>query len=117
MEQNSLRPLFVPLKGEYYEQFEQQLAYSDVKYDDIPSSVKKEEFRKYGKQWTEKHCFKGRRVVLSYGYGKQRRLLGEVVHFRTTHQFSPSYIALYGKTTEPMAAIGIKVLKKLNENG
>ena len=55
-----MKPLFIPLKSKYYEEFK--------------SGEKTEELRLYGDRWNEKTCFIGRKIVLSKGYGKQERL-------------------------------------------
>lgn len=107
-----MKPLFVPLKKEYYEAFKEQLK-ADCSYEAMPTSVKTEEFRKYGRTWTEKNCIVGRPVVLSCGYGKANRMLGVVRSFRTTYDFSNAYLQIYGSTEEPMAAVGIEVLQVL----
>lgn len=60
-----MKPLFIPLKAEHY------LAFS--------SGNKDTEYRLYGKRWNKKTCAPGRDVILSYGYGKQRRSTG-VIH-------------------------------------
>ena len=62
------KPLFIPLTGKYYDEFE--------------SGLKTIEFRKYGKRWNERTCRVGRAATLSYGYGKARRLFGVVFNFR-----------------------------------
>lgn len=61
------KPLFIPLKKAYFEAFER--------------GEKREEYRPYGARWNERTCRIGRRVVLSLGYGKGRRLTGTVVSF------------------------------------
>jgi hypothetical protein len=91
--------LFVPLKREYFEAFER--------------GEKTEEFRPYGPRWNEKTCAVGRLVTLSMGYGKQRRLRGEVVSFvKDRHPFLlPGWLACYGDKLGVQAArIGIRVL-------
>lgn len=62
------KPLFIPLKRRYFEQYEH--------------SQKRSELRLYGPRWNERTCPAGRPVVLSLGYGKQSRLLGTIVEFR-----------------------------------
>jgi hypothetical protein len=62
-----LKPLFIPLKREYFEAF--------------ASGAKTAEYRKYGARWNEKTCAPGRPVLLSCGYGKQRRLCGVITAF------------------------------------
>lgn len=60
-----IKPLFIPLKAEYY--------------DDFVGKRKLDEFRLYGPRWNFKTCYSGRQVILSRGYGKQNRLCG-VIH-------------------------------------
>ena len=63
------RPLFIPLKAEYYQAF--------------LYATKSTEYRLFGPRWNLKVCAVGRRVRLSYGYGKSRpRLHGEIVRVR-----------------------------------
>ena len=54
------KPLFVPLTAEHYDRFE--------------SGHKNTEYRLLGPRWNGKTCYKDRPVVLSRGYGKQRRI-------------------------------------------
>lgn len=61
------KDLFIPLKREYFEAFER--------------GDKNTEYRLPGGRWNERTCYPGRSVVLSLGYGKQRRLKGRVVNF------------------------------------
>lgn len=60
-------PLFVPLKTEYYRDFE--------------TGIKTTEYRRYGARWNERTCRVGRAVVLSRGYGKRDRLTGTIRGF------------------------------------
>lgn len=62
------KPLFVPLNAHWFEEFE--------------AGRKDEEIRIYGPKWNEETCRIGRPVVLSYGYGKARRMNGVIVGFR-----------------------------------
>lgn len=62
------KALFVPLKSEHFEAF--------------AAGQKQEEYRVYGARWNEVTCRPGRRVTLSHGYGKRRRLHGTVTGFR-----------------------------------
>lgn len=62
-----MKPLFIPLKTAYFEAFE--------------AGTKDTEFRPYGPRWNERTCAIERKVVLSHGYGKQRRLHGVVIGF------------------------------------
>ena len=68
---NEMKPLFLPLKTEYYRMFE--------------SGGKTEELRKYGPRWNEKTCVIGREIILSLGYGKGNRLQGTIVWFKRQH--------------------------------
>lgn len=61
------KPLFVPLKAEYYR--------------DFASGLKTVEYRLYGPRWNERTCRPGRAVTLSLGYGKRERLRGVVAGF------------------------------------
>ena len=63
----SERPLFIPLKKEYYEQFER--------------GHKWIEYRLYGPRWNEKTCRVGRAVTLSMGYGPKHRLKRKIFSF------------------------------------
>ena len=68
------KPLFIPLKREFFERF--------------ASGENKIEYRKYGKRWNEHTCKPGRRVTLSCGYGKQRRLSGVITEFEFVSYWS-----------------------------
>jgi len=48
-----MKPLFIPLKGEYFDQFQ--------------AGTKDTEYRVYGPRWNERTCAVGREVVLSRG--------------------------------------------------
>ena len=61
------KPLFIPLKREYF------LAFED--------GTKDTEYRRPRGPWNLNTCCPGRRVVLSLGYGKARRLTGTIVSF------------------------------------
>jgi len=65
------KALFIPLLREPFEWFEH--------------GTKRVEMRRYGKGWNEKTCRIGRRVTLSCGYGKKRRLQGVITSFHTEH--------------------------------
>lgn len=60
MDKESLPPLFIPLKSEYYEAFE--------------DGSKTVEYRLHGNRWHRGTCWAGRPVTLSKGYGKKHRL-------------------------------------------
>lgn len=73
-----MKPLFIPLKTKYFNAF--------------ANGSKVVEYRRYGRQWTEKHCRVGRAVVLSKGYSGPR-LRSRVVGFSTRVMDT----AIYGK--------------------
>lgn len=98
--------LFIPLKKEWFEMF--------------ASGAKKTEYRFYGKRWNERVCRVGRRVVLSLGYGKARRLTGTIAAFNMVFfpgipQPERSFFAqtlLAWQYYEPFAAITIRLDEK-----
>lgn len=93
----SEKPLFIPLKCEYFEAFER--------------GEKTEEFRPWGPRWNEATCWKSRKVVLSLGYGKARRLTGEVTHVHADFDPKqlPGWKECYGDKYEVAICIGIKL--------
>lgn len=96
-----VRPLFIPLKGEFYDAF--------------ANGSKTEELRIYGPRWNEKTCVPGRAVVLSRGYGKKNRMAGEIWKFKRQHgaTFGSTYkeaiAACYGTLDVWIACISIRV--------
>lgn len=62
------KPLFIPLKTEYYEAFE--------------NGSKTIEYRPYGPRWNDKTLWWGRPVVISKGYGKQNRMRGNILKWK-----------------------------------
>ncbi len=54
----STKPLFVPLKTQYFRAFE--------------AGTKTTEYRKAGARWNERSCWIGRSVTLSHGYSGAR---------------------------------------------
>ena len=96
-----MKPLFIPLKTEYYEAF--------------VNGDKTEELRLYGPRWNEKTCFPGRDVILSKGYGKQNRVSGKIWKFKKQHgtTFGSTYEAalmdVYGKLDIDVACISIRL--------
>jgi len=76
------KPLFIPLKAKYFEQFE--------------SGEKTIEYRAYGGRWNQVTCYEGRPVTLSYGYGRARRLSGVVVDTFICDEPSEDFLAIYG---------------------
>lgn len=63
-----MKPLFIPLKTEYYRQFE--------------NGTKTHEYRRYGGPWNERTCFVGRLATISRGYSTPDRLRAVVKGFR-----------------------------------
>ena len=76
-----VKPLFIPLKAEYYDQF--------------ATGEKRDELRLYGPRWNERTCPVGRPVILSRGYGKQHRLRARIWRFKRQHgsTFGSTYSA------------------------
>lgn len=97
------RPLFVPLRTEFFEAF--------------ASGAKTVEFRRYGARWNERTCQPGRAVVLSLGYGKKRRLSGVVTWFKVSqhHATEAGFVACYGQDAGPAACIGIELCEAPND--
>lgn len=97
-----MKPLFIPLKREFFEAFAR--------------GEKTHEYRLNGPRWNERVCVPGRAVVLSLGYGKQRRLTGTITSF-TRHDGPPPEISqawrqCYGNRTSPVADIKITLDKE-----
>lgn len=96
---SNMRPLFIPLKTEFYEAFER--------------GDKTEELRLYGPRWNEGTCLPGRKVVLSKGYGKHARMTGRIHAFKRQHAstfgstYRESILRLYGTLDVDIACIGI----------
>lgn len=88
------RPLFIPLKTEYFEAFK--------------AGTKDTEYRRHGSRWNEDVCQVGRPVVLSKGYGKSERLSGVITGFEVRFLRSDDFVACYGKP-DWAACIQIKV--------
>lgn len=98
----SNKPLFLPLKTEYYRQFQ--------------SGIKRCELRKYGKRFNEKSCFHGRHIILSKGYGKHERMTGIIVSFDKKHGSEAddasrkAILEVYGTLELEIACIGVKIM-------
>jgi len=96
-----MKPLFIPLKTEYYEAF--------------ANGSKTEELRLYGPRWNENTCKVGRGVVLSKGYGKTARMTGKVWKFKKQRGdlFGSTYRTairkIYGTLEIDIACISIKL--------
>lgn len=106
---SDMKPLFIPLKTEYY------AAFSD--------GSKTEELRLYGPRWNENTCKVGRSVTLSKGYGKQNRLTGKVWKFKkqSGHLFGSTYkqaiLDCYGTLDVDIACISIALDARHNKDG
>jgi hypothetical protein len=92
------KPLFIPLKGEYYDAFVR--------------GEKTTEYRPYGPRWNERVCRVGRPVVLSRGYGKRHRRHGTITEFRIVSvglsRGSVDFLCVYGyDALGPIAEIDI----------
>jgi len=100
-----MKPLFVPLKTEYFEAF--------------ASGKKTEELRAYGPRWNEKTCMAGRDVVLSKGYGKQSRMTGRVWKFKKQHgslfgsTYKAAILEVFGTLDIDIACISITDLRAI----
>ena len=90
--------LFIPLRREWFEAFE--------------SGDKTIEYRPYGPRWNERTCRVGRRVTLSLGYGKRKRLHGTIVSFELSEDVTKTsaWLSCYvGKGYTHAAKIGVRV--------
>ncbi len=87
-----MKPLFIPLRREWYEAF--------------ASGSKTHEWRRYGPGWNERTCTIGRPVTLSLGYSGAR-LHGVITSFAVEPAPSAA-AALFGECTL-CAVIGIKL--------
>ena len=96
MASNNEKPLWIPLKTEYFLAFEQ--------------GHKKEEYRPLGGRWNENTCRVGRRVMLGLGYSG-RRIFGTVTSFSIERDVDSldGWRDVYGDNGGPAAAIGIEI--------
>lgn len=87
--------LFIPLRGEYFDAFAR--------------GEKRTEYRRRGPRWNAETCAVGRRVVLSRGYGKARRLTGVITGFSydTIPAKLPGWLECYGPAAGDAACITI----------
>jgi hypothetical protein len=101
-----MKPLFIPLKTEYYEAFE--------------GGTKTEELRVYGPRWNHDTCRQGREVILSKGYGKQNRMKGRIWKFKKQHgslfgsTYKAAIQAVYGTLDVDIACISITDLEPIS---
>lgn len=79
---SDLPPLFIPLKAQYFDQFE--------------SGEKDAEFRAHGPRWNSGTCPAGRLVTLSRGYGKVKRLSAKISSAEVDPYPSQDFIDIYG---------------------
>lgn len=93
------RPLFLPLKREYFEAFK--------------DGTKVEEFRVLGVRWNERTCRIGRPVVLSLGYGTKHRIRGVIAGFRACIRptLTPAWEDCYPTKIALAACIHIHLIK------
>lgn len=91
------KPLFIPLKTAYYEQFK--------------DGTKTIEYRKYSPRWNERTCRVGRWVTLSRGYGTRERMPGRITAFCKSRRPSVTqeWIDCYGPGECDVACITIQV--------
>jgi hypothetical protein len=94
-----MKPLFIPLKREFFEAFER--------------GEKTTEYRKYGPRWNERTCTVGREVTLSLGYGNKHRLYGRIAGYSTAFRpgHLPGWSRCYGEYDGPAACITIEIKK------
>lgn len=81
---NDQRPLFIPLRGVWFEAFER-----GEKFD---------EWRRFGPRWNEMICRVGRPVVLSRGYSG-RRLSALIATVSRRQAQDAGVVALFGEGT------------------
>lgn len=98
-----IKPLFIPLNTEYFEQFRR--------------GDKLSEFRLYGPRWNERTCYLNRPVTLSKGYGKAHRLRAVIVDFRQRDARSlgvdsqKAIMKLFGSLDLPLAQITLSDIR------
>lgn len=97
MKARSTKPLFIPLKAKFFDQFK--------------AGTKTTEYRLRGPRWNAETCWLGRPVILSKGYGKAERLTGKVVGFsyHTIPAAIPGWLECYGPGAGDAACIRIEV--------
>ncbi|MGH8293776.1 MAG: hypothetical protein ACRESA_09945 [Gammaproteobacteria bacterium] len=94
-----MKPLFIPLRREYYEAF--------------AAGVKRHEYRCYGARWNERTCRIGRPAVISCGYGKQARIDAWIVSFnRQPIGVVPKLVRRIYPQAETIAVIGLAMAKE-----
>jgi len=93
-----MKPLFIPLKAEYFDAFER--------------GEKHTEYRRRGPRWNAETCFIGRPVILSRGYGRQKRMAGFITGFAydTAPSKLPGWLDCYGPNAGDAACIRITLV-------
>lgn len=90
------KPLFVPLAGVWFDQF--------------ASGVKTWEHRLARRQWNTRQVYVGRRVTLSRGYGKSRRLHGVITQvLERPYSDMPEDMSFYRDVTPATMFISFKI--------
>ncbi len=97
------KPLFIPLRREYYDVF--------------VSGQKTVEYRQYGPRWNERTCLVGRDVTISLGYGTAHRRSGVITGFEVLPMpsnaiSSDQWRSIFGKNSGTAACITIKLEEK-----
>lgn len=93
------KPLFIPLKAVYFDRF--------------ASGEKSEELRRWGPRWNMNTCRPGREVVLSRGYGKQRRLralIGQYTHmpgYKQPAEYHDAIVDCFGSLDADIVRISL----------
>lgn len=89
-----MKPLFIPLKTEFFEQFR--------------TGKKDTEYRRYGPHWNAETCPIGRPVVVARGYGwpRLRGVISEF-HYDGAPEKLPGWTKCYG--TDAKLAVCIKI--------
>jgi hypothetical protein len=80
------RPLFVPLKREWFEAF----ARGD----------KTDEWRRHGPRWNQGTCWAGREVILSLGYSTPHRLSARIASVALRYPSDGPGVELFGAGTQ-----------------
>ena len=97
---HELPPIFIPLKREFYDAFERR--------------EKRHEYRRESPRFNAQTCQPGRPVILSCGYGRQRRMEGIIKAYSESHtpQDLPGWIACYGTAPATAAIIEIELIQR-----
>ncbi len=83
-----MKPLFIPLRG--------------VEFDAFANGRKRVEYRRYGRQFTERQAYPGRSVTLSRGYSGAR-LYGVVLDVGLMYAAPGCGLDTYGPDAEIIA--------------